>query len=445
MPPDSRRSMTRRVAAFTLAALCGFSTLVLTACGGGGDDDGKGSTTLRVLNASADLDSIDLVLVDSDSNETKPIAAVARDAQSSYVDVTAGTYTVRIKRAGASATLVATGPTFSKGERYTVYVFGREGDYRVGYDIDKEDEPSSGKAKLRIFNAAPDAGSLDVYLTEASATLDDTLPTIAATTGGRIGSWTPVDRGSWRVRVTGAGDKADLRLDLPELALADKARTTLVLQPGPGGVLVHALVSQYQGALTVQKNTQARVRLVAGGNANAAVTARVAGTSLNVNLRSPSVGAYTLVAAGTAGATIAVNATTSIGGSVTLLPGGDHTLAVYGDASAPTWKLLTDDNRPPSSSTRAKLRLVHLAPTSAEANLTLVLDYVGIANDVAYGQASAYALVTGTSGARLEVTSPLSATPLYLNDDASLPAGGVFTVFMLGGGSTPAGVLRRER
>jgi hypothetical protein len=31
--------------------------------------------------------------------------------------------------------------------------------------IDDQDEPNSGKVKVRVFNAAPDAGTLDVYLT----------------------------------------------------------------------------------------------------------------------------------------------------------------------------------------------------------------------------------------------------------------------------------------
>ena len=40
--------------------------------------------------------------------------------------------------------------------------------------------------------------------------------------------------------------------------------------------------------------------------------------------------------------------------------GSDNTLLVNGDAAAPQWRLLVDDNVPASVSTNAKLRLVHL-------------------------------------------------------------------------------------
>ena len=69
----------------------------------------------------------------------------------------------------------------------------------------------------------------------------------------------------------------------------------------------------------------------------------------------------------------------------------------------------------------------------------------GVASDVAYGNASSYTQVTTATAARIEVTSPLSTTPLFLAKDVALPSRGVFTVFMLGGASTPTGVLRRER
>jgi hypothetical protein len=87
---------------------------------------------------------------------------------------------------------------------------------------------------------------------------------------------------------------------------------------------------------------------------------------------------------------------------------------------------------------------VHLA-SSVAANLTLSKDFVGVASDVPYGQASDYEQTSVATDARLEVTSPLSATPLYLDEEVDLPGKSVFNVFMLGGGSAPTGILRRER
>jgi len=429
---------------FSIAVL----SVAVAACGGGDDDDGNGS--LRVINATADVDSIDVTVEgldddNDDDGEKRFAAAVARDGQSEYATIGDGNWRLRLKRAGASSSLALSSAAITKDERYTVFAYGREGDYRIyaAFDGDEEDEPASGKAKIRVFNAAADAGSVDVYVTESSASLDDTIATASGVAGATMGFYTTIDSGTFRLRVTGIKDKADIRLDVEGLVLPSKGRVTIVLQPGPGGVLVNALVSQFQSGISTLKNTKARARLVAGVTGNGAVTADLGGTSLNVNLRSPSVGSYALVPAGTVVANLRINATTSLSGPAALAAGGDYTVAVYGDAATPTWRLITDDNRPPANGEKTKMRLLHMAVGLD--SLTLVKDYVAVANDVAYGNASTYGEVTGSTSARVEVTSPLSVTPLFLSEDAVLPARTVFTVFMLGGSSTPIGILRRER
>lgn len=431
---------THHVARFFATAVL---AVIITACGGSDDDD-DGDAQIRLINATADVASIDMTVDNDDIDETKQFTAVARDTQSDYAGVNNTTYTLRIKREGASSTLALNSASLEPDQRYTVFAYGREGDYRVYAAVDDEDEPSSGKAVVRVFNAAPDAGAVDVYFTEESALLDDTLPTVSNVAAATLSFYNSIDRGTYRLRITAQGDKDDIRLDVTGIELVDKARVTLVLQPGSGGVLVNALVSQYQGGLTAVKNTYARARLVAGATGNAAVTASLGSTSLNVNLRSPSVGAYALVPAGTVAANVSVNAGTNVGSSVTLEPGADYTVAVYGDAAAPDWRLIADDNRPPASAERAKMRLLHMA-SGLNANLTLVKDYVAVATDVAYGNASSYSQVANSNDARVEVTSPLTVDPLFLSEDAVLASRGVYTVFILGGAATPTGIFRRER
>lgn len=423
------------------------ATIVLAACGG--SEDEKANASIRVINATADVESIDLTReglddANNDDGEQRIFTGVARDGKSDYVTLVEGTWRLRLKRADASSSLSLSSAALTGNESYTVFAYGREGDYRIVSVIDDEDEPNSGKAKVRVFNAAPDAGTLDVYLTESTAALEDTIPTVTSASGNSFGFYTTVDQRTYRLRVTAVNDKTDVRLDVERLELADKARVTIVLQPGPGGVLVNALISQYKGDVSTLKNTFARARLVAGATNNAAVTASLGATNLNVNLRSPSVGSYALVPAGTLNAAISVNATTSLSGSVNLAAGGDYTLAVYGDAATPSWRLISDDNRPPATSDRVKMRLLHMV-YGVDSTLTLVKDYVGVANDVSYGNSSSYSQVTTATAARIEVTSPLSVTPLFLAEDVALPTAGVFTVFMLGGGSTTTGILRRER
>jgi Domain of unknown function (DUF4397) len=420
----------------------------LTACGGGDDDD-DGQAQVRVLNATADVTSIDITLESSDEDidENVHAAAVGLDRTSDYAGVTATTYTVRLKRAGGNTTLVTYGITAEEDKHYTVVAFGREGRLGLAVLTDEErddDEPDAGRARVRVFNASIDAGTVDVYWTDNDALLDEVTPTVSGLAGGTIGYYNETARGSYRLRVTGRDEKSDLRLDIPEIDLEDRGIVTVVLQPTPGGVLVNAVLLPERGAPSARKIEQARVRLVAGATDNGAVTAEIGGTSVNVNLRSPSVGSYVLVPAGQPQLTVRVNSQTIVNATTPLSAGGDYSLLVHGLPSAPSVKMLTDDNRLPNNSSKAKMRLVH-AVHAIDSNLTLAKDYVSVSNDVPYGFASVSGQVDPASDARLEVTSPLFTNPLYLNDEAVLVTGGAYTVFMLGAAAQPTGILRRDR
>ena len=108
--------------------------------------------------------------------------------------------------------------------------------------------------------------------------------------------------------MTGAGDRGDLRLDLPSLTLKDQQITTLVLTATPGGVLVNGVQVDQQDAVTARTNPSARVRVVADAANRATVSATVNGTTLASGLASPVVGSYALVPAG------ALTASVQIGG-----------------------------------------------------------------------------------------------------------------------------------
>jgi Domain of unknown function (DUF4397) len=423
----------------------GLGAALLAACGGAADDDGDGgSTHLRLINATADIDSIDMTADGDASDETRSFSAVLRDAQSDFVSLASGTYTLRAKRAGTSPALAINAHILDKNKRYTAFVFGREGDYRLQALVEDQAEPAAGKALLRVFNAAPDAGNVDVYLTESTTSLDDAVPSASNVAAATLSLYAQADRGVWRLRVTGRGDPRDVRLDVAAFELADKARTTIVLQPGRGGVLVHALMSQHQGALAAVKNTQARVRLAAGAAGNAAVSANMGGVSLNVNLRSPSIGGYVLVPAGLMNVAVTVGGVAAPGGARNLTAGGDHTLVVFGSATAPDWRLVPDRNQLPIQADRARLRLLHMA-LDVDGDITLSKDFVAVASDWFLANPVIYAPVDAGAAVRLEASSPLFADPLFLSENTAIAGRGVYTLFAMTGATRPVGILRRER
>jgi len=199
------------------------------------------------------------------------------------------------------------------------------------------------------------------------------------------------------------------------------------------------------GTVTKQFNTQARVRAVAAMTNSAKLSLTAGGTSLVSNAPSPSIGGYTLVTAGSLTLAGTAGSTALPSSSLTVAAGSDVTVMVHGDATSPTLTTLVDDNRLPSVSTKLKLRLVNAMNGMSSYPLTMAVDYSAVASSVAEGAASSYASLTANSAATLEVTSALSATPLYSLIDTSLVAEGVYSVFMFGTADVPSGGLRKER
>lgn len=418
-------------------------TMMLAACGGGSNDDSK-QATLRLVNATSDVASMNLLMASSSK-----LSAVAVDTVSSSFSFDAGTYDTDLTSGSATVELLSGSRSYTENTQYTAVAWGSASALKMALlsdTSDASDAPASGAAVVRMFHAAPDAGALDIYLTTASADLESVSPTVTALAGGSLTSYASIAPGSYRLRITGTGDKSDVRLDQADVVIGNQARTSLVLQPGSGGVLVHALQVTYNGSLTALKNTQARVRLVAGVEGNGAVTASVGGTALNVGLRSPSVGAYVRVPAGAAQTLgLAVAGVAQADTPQAIAAGADYTVLVSGLAAAPLVTVLSDDNRLPTSTTRTKLRLVHAA--YGQDALTLAVDYNALATGVSYASASGFASVTANSAATVEVSSPLVAMPLYstASSTVNLQAQGVYSVFVLGGGSAPTGVLRKDR
>lgn len=418
----------------TLAA-----AVVLGGCGGNSED--SGTAAVRLLNAGPGYAAMDLYVDDSKVN-----AAVAAGAQGSYASVEASeVLSTVLTSAGSSTALSTTSRTFTKGVSYTLVAYGWQGALKTALVQEDVEAADSGKAKLTVMNLASDAGAVDVYLTGTDESLDDATAVASSVAGGSSVGAVSHTAGTFRLRVTGADNKSDLRLDVSGLTLGSTQVATLMLTPGSGGVLVHGLLSVQKGALTTLNNTQARARVVASVTGNARVGATVAGTTLSAGLTSPGIGSYTSFSgSSSAPVGVTVNGSAVTVANQNLPAGGDYTLLVWGTASAPQVTVVADDNRLPTVTSNAKLRVLH-AVNGLDVGLTLSADFSALASNVALGSASSYSSVTASSAMRLEVSSPLSSTPLYQLTDAVIAAKGLYTVFMLGDSANVQAVLRKER
>lgn len=434
-----------------LALVATLATSLFIAACGGNDNNDTGTTSIRTLNLSNDLSSVDLFV-----DGTRRFEAQASDALSGYLGLTSATYTLAVKRAGDGASLFTGAFALSKDQHYTAVVWGRETALRLFALPEDEDGSSiaSGNTRLRFVNATmdtgaanttPDPGALDVYLTTPTANLVDSAATQRSVPStGLPAGFRDLSAGTYRLRVTGAGDPNDVRLDVPALTLGAQKVATLVLTAGAGGVLVDGtLIEQQATTITSMRNTQARVRMVASMGSAGVVGVSIGGRTLAGGLRSPSAGPYTLVDAGAPTTEVRINGSVLQSQARSFAAGSDYTLLVYGAAGAGQVAQIADDNRLPAISTRAKVRMVN--GTTGQDPLTLSIDSLALVSDLAGGSVSSYASATSGSSLAVDVTSPSSAAALFSSTAFNLKGQAVYTVFMLDGNASPQGVIRQDR
>lgn len=423
--------MTRtHIARRGFAALLAGSALLLAACGGGGgDDDSGGEARWRVVNLTSDVASIDAY-----TGNDKRFSAVASGAVTEYATLPVAGYNVKITAAGQPTTILGSAFTFSpsKDRNFTAVVAGRTGLATIATLLDGEDTSgvADGVARLRVYNAAIDSGTLDVYVTNA-ADISQITPTRKGTTIGAVGGFGDVASGTYRLRVTGADRKPDVRLDITGLVLDSKKAYTLVLTSGSSGSLVSAALIEQGGAVTLLANNSARLRVAAGAGDGGTVAVKVDGDDFGSAAISPTAGSYGLLGAGARRVTVTLNGATVSDVSRTFAKGGDYTLVVAGTPAAPQVQFLTDDNRLPAAGTY-RLRLIHADASYRPLTVKLNGETLIGLESVSYGTTSPWTSgVSQIGNLAVSTVSPIDQLAAF--SDWTLASQGVYTVFVLGG------------
>lgn len=407
---------------------------LLAACGGSGgsDSNNKGKAQLRLVNASSAYTGLDLKIGD-----TAIATGVAYGGASAYAAVEADTSLTMLVQSGGT-TLTSRSGTLTKDRNYALVSYGWAGNMKVEAIDESQDAPADNYSKLQIVNVA-ETGKLDVYLTQNVDDLGNATPTFASTESGNV--VTAIASGSYRVRVTAAGSKTDLRLNIPTITLSSKQIATLVITPTQGGVLVSSLLMTQQGATSAQGAGNARARVVSTVADNATVTATLGGTTMLAN--NSKIGDYQIITAGQPVLNATVAGVAIPARTTTLAAGSDYTLLIWGPANAPQVEVLADDNRLPAAST-AKFRVIN-GLANQNGGLTLTLDYSAIASNVAAGKSSTIASVTAPTTSQLSVFTPDQVQPIYNVPTLAVQNQGVYTVFMMGSAAKPEGILRKDR
>ena len=418
------------------AALAATAVLFLSGCNNDSND-----AEVRVLNVSQGYSSLDVY-----AGSTKEKSAVTSGTTSSYFGLAANTYILKFTVNGVTTALASSSVTFTAKTHETFVAYGDTGSFATLEIGEDTSAPSSGIASIELVNAAPDAGSVDVYFTDSTTSLDDVSPTFSAVAGGSISSagFVNLTSGTYRMRVTGAGSKTDIRLDVASVTLSSASVSSVIVSDTSGGVLVNASILPQQGSVTADNNTSARVRAVAAVSSSSAVNVSVGGTSLLASAPTNTVGDYSLITAGSAAVTLSAGGTAVTAASQTLTAGADYTLLIWNDSSGTTQESLISESNGLAASGAAKIRLVN-AMSGLGDPLSMTVSYTPEAENVALGVASDFASVTDGTAIPLGVTDTTTSTTLYTNSSASLASQGVYTLFMFGTAAAPVGTLQADR
>jgi hypothetical protein len=422
-----------------------FSLSLLASCGGSGDDEG-GDAKIRLLNLSTGYTSLDLITnidADDDDEDETQSEGVALEVVSEYTTLDPDDYTIKVKRTGSGSVLRSfAGEELVEGTVYTYVAYGEVGAFGALRIDDTQDDADAGETKLSVANVST-AGALDVYITDTDTELDDTTPVLSSV-GASLASFS-TDSGTFRLRVTAAGDNSDVRLDIGAFELPDRGIGSLILTSSQGGTLANAVYLPQEGQPTKMLNTKARLRgavaVADGGNASIQAGGKAVLTSQTAGVIASK---YTLLDAGTLPVTLTVNGAAVNASDVTLQAGADYTLLVWSNAAGPQTSLILDDNRPPSSSSSAKVRLLNGMSTLG-APLTLSMDFSPLIEGTPVGQVSEEVEVSSGTDRQFDISNTSTSTPVLTRGSITLQANSVYTFFMTDNGATPIGVLRRDR
>ena len=231
MEPMDRRTWGRLA-----AGLLGMPLLGGMAACGGSSDDGVGN--VRLVNASAGYPSLDFYL-----DGTLSASSVAYGDVSGYIGTNAAVHTTPFNVAGSSTAVLSQTRSIAKDAPVTLIAYGWAGALKTFALTDTESAPASGYASVLVYNAAPDAGSIDVYVggtgddvSNATATAYAVAPNSSDGAG-----YVLVTAGTYRLRVTASGDATTVLLDTSGLTLGSGQVLCVAVTSGSGGELINAL------------------------------------------------------------------------------------------------------------------------------------------------------------------------------------------------------------
>jgi hypothetical protein len=309
-----------------------------------------------------------------------------------------------------------------------------------------------GKAEFQVMQASANAGTVDVYLTDAAAPLAGATPlTLAFEAPSDL---LTIDAGTnYRLRVTTAGTTTVL-YDSGPFAIEPESRPMFVLEDyfGPGGNGIRAVEVTNAAAMTFPAEVLPGALRIANMIANqAAVDVYIGGTGGAPTFAAvafDTIAARQQFTAGTLAVTVtpAGDPTVLLTGTVDLGSGESRTLVVSRSGVGVAGRFSLDNTRPISAQTQIQV----LQATPSAGNIDVYLLTAGKTTADVSPNFVNLPLQSVTSGAPAAASYDVAVTPTGVKTVAAGPVpvvmdnGGIYSIYVsdaAGGGSPPQIVL----
>ena len=423
-----------------LVPVC-LAALALAGCGLNPSGKGTG-TTLRAANFIPGSTSVSVTVGGTSFMSGSPFETIAP-----YQDIPAGAYTLNVNIAGATNPVFTLPETLNNVSAYTFVAFGAASNVNGFLLIDTllVNVPNNNFA-LRLANASPTAGGIDVYLTAPGADISTASPFITGMIYAASSIFVNVPLGNYQLRLTRTGTKQVI-FDAPMPSVAELSGQTVLAYSRGSGQLVNVALLTTGGPSTIINNRLAQFKAINASSVASPLNLFVDGDLTLANIPYTGFSNYQLVDAGTRAMTVEATATpgaTLLATSPTLTPATDTSIALYGSAGSLGALVLTDANVSTISG-QAQVRFVNVSPDLASidvyANGTLAVSQ--LLQNSASGYALLDAIAAGTSY-QFDFDPSGTTTPVLTLPAVTLVAGNVYTIYVMGPASSPRGIVVQD-
>ena len=222
---------TRRVTSFVLAALLATAVACEGTATGLLITGATGSARVRLVNALTSSQALDFAV---DGQVVS--SGVGFGAASPYIPVTLASHRLQAQASGTGTTLVdftrdlTSAGTFSLIPAPGLSQFG-------ALFIADDPTPAAGQAKLRVVHVAAAPGAVSMYVTAPTTDLSSATPAVPSLSFGAASPYVAVAPGTYRIRITPAGNPSTTLLDTGNITVSAGSVRTLLVTDAPGGGL----------------------------------------------------------------------------------------------------------------------------------------------------------------------------------------------------------------